>query len=209
MGFTLAAGAQAPDFDLPGHDGRNHSFKSVKGAKGTLVFFTCNHCPYVVGSEERMVSLFGKAKALGISMVGIHSNETKDHPTDDFDHVKRRMREMGFGWLSLRDESQLVARAYGAERTPHYFLFDADDRLVYSGRMDNSPRDASKAETHELEDAIADMLAGRPARLDRTDAIGCSVKWWDREKHWMPADACDLDYLYQRDPKSDRAQGQT
>jgi peroxiredoxin len=199
MAFTLATGAQAPDFDLPGHDGRNHAFKDVKGPKGTLVLFTCNHCPYVVGSEDRMKALFGKVKALGVSMVGIHSNETKDHPSDSFDEVKKRMEEKGFGWLGLHDESQLVARAYGAERTPHYFLFDAADRLVYSGRMDNSPRDASKAETHELEDAIEDMLAGRPARIARTDAIGCNVKWWDKEKHWMPADACDLDYLYQRD----------
>lgn len=198
MSFTLATGALAPDFDLPGHDGRNHDFQDVKGPKGTLVFFTCNHCPYVVGSEDRMVALFNALKPKGIAMVGIHSNETKDHPTDDFDHVKRRMAEKGFGWLSLRDESQLVARTYGAERTPHYFLFDAEGRLVYSGRMDNSPRDASKAQTHELGDAVEDMLAGRPARLDRTDSIGCNVKWWDKDKHWMPAEACDLDYLYQR-----------
>lgn len=200
MSFTLPAGAKAPDFDLPGHDGRNHGFKDVRGPNGTLVFFTCNHCPYVVGSEERMVALFDSIGPKGIAMVAIHSNETQDHPTDDFDHVKARMAEKGFGWLSLRDESQLVARAYGAERTPHYFLFGADDRLVYSGRMDNSPRDAAKAQTHELRDAVEDMLAGRPARLDRTDSIGCNVKWWDKEKHWMPAEACDLDYLYQRDP---------
>lgn len=200
MSFVLPAGAPAPDFRLPGHTGGIHAFADVKGARGTLIFFTCNHCPYVVGSEDRMAALFGRLQGLGISMVGIHSNETKDHPEDAFDQVQVRMREKGFGWLSLQDGSQLVARAYGAERTPHYFLFGADGRLVYSGRMDNSPRDAAKVQTRELEDAIEDMLAGRPARLDRTDAIGCNVKWWDKEKHWMPAEACDLDYLYQREP---------
>lgn len=202
MSFTLPTAAKAPDFDLPGHDGRNHGLKDVKGPKGTLIFFTCNHCPYVVGSEDRMVALLDALKPKSVAMVAIHSNETKDHPTDGFDHVKQRMVEKGFGWLSLRDESQLVARTYGAERTPHYFLFGADDRLVYSGRMDNSPRDASKAQTHELRDAVEDMLAGRPARLDRTDSIGCNVKWWDKDKHWMPAEACDLDYLHQRPGKT-------
>lgn len=198
MSFTLPAGAPAPDFDLPAHDGRNRTFATVKGPKGTLLFFTCNHCPYVVGSEDRMVALYGRLEARGISMTAIHSNETKDHPTDTFDQVKARMAEKGFPWVSLHDESQLVARAFGAERTPHYFLFGADGRLVYSGRMDNSPRDATKAETHELEDAVEDMLAGRPVRLARTEAIGCNVKWWDKEKHWMPGEACDLDYLYVR-----------
>lgn len=201
MSFTLTTGSQAPEFNLPGSDGKNHGFSGpdgVQGKQGTLIFFTCNHCPYVVGSEDRMVSLFSKCEALGINMVAIHSNETKDHQSDSFEEVLVRMREKGFRWLSLKDESQTVALAFGAERTPHYFLFGNDGKLVYSGRMDNSPRDASKAETHELEDAIGDMLAGRPAAIPRTDAVGCNIKWWDKEKHWMPKEACDLDYLYQR-----------
>jgi peroxiredoxin len=198
MSFTLPTGVQAPDFELPGHDGRTHRFADVKGPKGTLVFFTCNHCPYVVGSEDRMLALLDTLRRAGISMVAIHSNETHDHPEDSFDAVKQRMKDKGFGWLSLHDESQLVARAYGAERTPHYFLFDAEDKLFYSGRMDNSPRDASKVQTSELRDALEDLLEGRPARVPRTDAIGCNVKWWDKEKHWMPGEACDLDYLHTR-----------
>lgn len=201
MSFTLPIGSSAPDFDLPGHDGRNHAFfgaNGVQGRSGTLLFFTCNHCPYVVNSEDRQKALFDKCRDAGLAMVAIHSNETQDHPEDDFEKVKARMREKGFAWLSLRDESQLVARAYGAERTPHFFLFDQRGRLAYSGRMDNSPRDVNKAVTHELDDAIADMLAGRPLRVPRTEAIGCNIKWWDKDKHWMPGDACDLDYLYQR-----------
>jgi len=198
MSFVLPTGAHAPSFDLPGSDGRRHALGDVKGRNGTLVFFTCNHCPYVVGSEDRMKALFTRIQPMGISMVAVHSNETKDHPEDGWEAVLARMREKGFRWLSLRDEEQLVAKAFGAERTPHYFLFGKDDRLAYSGRQDNSPRDASKADTHELEDAIADLLAGRPVAVPRTDPIGCNIKWWDKEKHWMPGDACDLDYLYQR-----------
>ena len=198
--FTLPTGSSVPDFNLPGSDGASHDFASVRGKNGTLIFFTCNHCPYVVGSEARMKELFDEVAAKGVSMVAIHSNETKDHPADAFPLVRERMKEMGFGWLSLDDSEQFTARAFGAQRTPHYFLFDKDGVLVYSGRMDNSPRDASKAETNELRDAIADMLAGRPVRVPATDAIGCNVKWWDRDAHWMPGDACDLDYLYQKFP---------
>jgi peroxiredoxin len=201
--FTITPGTLAPDFSLPGSDGKHHAFfgeNSVQGKAGTLLFFTCNHCPYVVGSEARMKDLFAEVSAAGISMVAIHSNETEGHPGDAFPLVIERMKEMGFGWLSLDDAQQFTARAYGAQRTPHYFLFDKNGALFYSGRMDNSPRDASKAETSELREAIEDLLAGRPARLAQTDAIGCNVKWWDKERHWMPGDACDLDYLYQKFP---------
>ncbi len=199
--FTLPIGSSAPDFSLAGSDGKTHDFASVKGANGTLIFFTCNHCPYVVGSEERMKELFAETAPRGISMVAIHSNETDGHPQDAFPLVIERMKEMGFGWLSLDDGKQFTAKAYGATRTPHYFLFDKDGVLVYTGRMDNSPRDASKAETNELRDAIEDLLAGRAVRVPQTDAIGCNVKWWDQERHWMPADACDLDYLDGKFPK--------
>lgn len=205
MSFTLSTGSNAPDFDLPGSNHRRNQFydtRSVQGENGTLIFFTCNHCPYVVGSEDRMKALYERITPLGIAMVAIHSNETVEHPTDTFPLVMERMKEKGFRWLSLRDESQLVARAYGAQRTPHYFLFDRDAKLAYSGRMDNSPRDATKAETHELQDAIDDMLAGKPVRLAVTDAIGCNIKWWDKDAHWMPGDACDLDYLYQKFPQA-------
>lgn len=198
--FTLPIGSPAPDFNLAGSDGKTHDFASVKGEQGTLIFFTCNHCPYVVGSEARMKELFAEITPRGISMVAIHSNETDGHPQDAFPLVIERMKEMGFGWLSLDDGQQFTAKAYGATRTPHYFLFDKNGVLVYTGRMDNSPRDASRAETNELRDAIDDLLAGRTVRVPQTDAIGCNVKWWDKERHWMPADACDLDYLDQKFP---------
>lgn len=205
--FTLPTGSKAPEFNLPGSDGKNHTFSgenAVRGKNGTLIFFTCNHCPYVIGSEARMKELFTEVTGHGIAMVAIHSNETEGHPTDAFPLVLERMKEMGFEWLSLDDIQQFTARAYGAQRTPHYFLFDANGVLVYSGRMDNSPRDVTKVETHELRDAVEDLVAGRPVRLAQTDAIGCNVKWWDMDAHWMPGDACDLDYLYQKFPAASK-----
>ncbi len=204
MSFTLASGALAPDFELPGSDGKKHSFRggnSVQGKKGTLIFFTCNHCPYVIGSEARMKEMFDQITPLGISMTAVHSNETEGHTTDTFELALVRMKEMDFKWLSLDDEAQFTARAFGAQRTPHYFLFNADGLLIYSGRMDNSPRDVTKVETHELQDAIDDLLAGRPVRQAQTDPIGCNVKWWDMDAHWMPGNACDLDYLYTKFPQ--------
>jgi len=167
----------------------------------TLTLVTTNRGSRVEHlSEPRMKELFAEITPRGISMVAIHSNETDGHPQDAFPLVIERMKEMGFGWLSLDDGQQFTAKAYGATRTPHYFLFDKNVVLVYTGRMDNSPRDASRAETNELRDAIDDLLAGRTVRVPQTDAIGCNVKWWDKERHWMPADACDLDYLDQKFP---------
>jgi hypothetical protein len=201
MAFILPTGSQIPEFRLLGSDGLWHTFageNAVQGVKGTLIVFTCNHCPFVVGSEDRMKALYAKIAPLGIAMVGIHSNETEGHPSDAWPLVLERMQTLGLAWLSLCDDSQLVARAFGAERTPHYFLFDTQGKLVYDGRMDNSPRNASLAETHELEDAIDDLLATKAIRLAHTASIGCNVKWWGKERHWMPGDACDLDFLYTR-----------
>lgn len=195
MSFILPIGAKAVDFTLTANDDRVYAYSDLKGSRGTLIFFTCNHCPHVMGSEDRMQALNKKCESLGISMVAIHSNETVDHPEDHFDLVKTRMIEKGFTWIALDDNAQKVARQFGAERTPHYFLFDDKDNLVYRGRMDNSPRDINKAITHELEDAIQEMLAGSPVTLAETAAVGCNIKWWGKDKHWMPADACDLDYL--------------
>jgi peroxiredoxin len=192
MAFTLALGAKAPDFDLPATDGRNYSLASFKDAKVLVVLFTCNHCPYVIGSEERMIRFAADYAPRGVSMVAINSNETEGHPGDSFEHMKERVKERGFKFPYLRDDSQKIALAYGALRTPHYYVFDAQRKLRYTGRMDDNPRNPGKETTHELRDAVDAVLAGKEPAVALTNPIGCNVKWKGKERHWMPAEACDL-----------------
>jgi peroxiredoxin len=192
MAFTLQIGEPAPDFELPGVDGDTYSLGSFQDAKVLVVVFSCNHCPYVVGSEDRMKAFHADYADKGVALVAINANETDNHPTDTFDHMVTRATEKGFDFPYLRDESQDVARAYGALRTPHYFVFDADRRLRYTGRMDDNPREPGKQTTHELRDAVDALLAGKEPPTAVTNPIGCNVKWKGKEEHWMPPEACDL-----------------
>ena len=192
MAFTLQIGASAPDFNLPGVDGKNRSLADFDDAKLLIVVFSCNHCPYVVGSEDRMNRLCSDYAANGVAMIAINSNEAVNHPTDSFEHMVQQAKEKGFRFPYVRDESQDVALAYGALRTPHFFVFDADRRLRYTGRMDDNPREAGKQTKHELRDALDALMAGRTPPVSVTNPIGCNVKWKGRPEHWMPPEACDL-----------------
>ena len=192
MAFTLQLGQKAPDFKLPGTDGRDWTLRDVADAKVLIINFTCNHCPFVTGSQERVDALHAAYAPKGVAMIAINSNETVNHPDDSFDHMVDRAKKLELAYPYVRDESQDVARAYGALRTPHFYVFDAERKLRYTGRMDDNPRDASKASTHELRDALDDLLAGREVGTPLTNPIGCNVKWKDQDAHWMPAEACDL-----------------
>ena len=192
MSFTLPLGAAAPDFNLPGVDGKNGSLASFANAKLLVVMFTCNHCPYVVGSDDQVKKFFQDYAAKGVALVGINSNETKNHPDDSLEKMKERAKKLAFPWPYLRDESQQVALAYGALRTPHFYVFDAQRKLRYTGRMDDNPRTPGQEKTRELRDAIDAMLAGKKPPVELTNPIGCNVKWWGQDNHWMPAAACDL-----------------
>lgn len=192
MAFTLEIGQTAPDFNLPGVDGKSWSLASFKDAKLLVIVFSCNHCPYVVGSEDRMIALAKEYASRGVTMVAINSNETDDHPEDSFEHTVARAKEKQFPFPYLRDESQEVARLYGALRTPHFYVFDGLRKLRYTGRMDDNPKDARLARTHELRDALDDLLAGREVRVPVTNPIGCNVKWRGKPNHWLPPEACDL-----------------
>jgi peroxiredoxin len=192
MAFTLQLGQSAPDFNLPGTDGKNYSLADFKDAKLLVVVFSCNHCPYVVGSEERMMAFARDYAPRGVRMVAINSNETEGHPTDSFEHMQARAREKNYPFVYVRDDSQEVALKYGALRTPHYYVFDQDRKLRYTGRMDDNPRNPGKEMTHELRDAIDALLAGKQPAVSMTNPIGCNVKWKGKERHWMPEDACDL-----------------
>ncbi|HTZ50699.1 MAG TPA: thioredoxin family protein [Spirochaetia bacterium] len=192
MSFTLDIGARAPTFALPGTDGKTWRLDDFGKSPVLVVFFTCNHCPYVLGSDETTRKTVEKYAPRGVAFVGINSNSEQTHQEDDFPHMVERMNQNKFPWTYLRDQSQATARAYGALRTPHFFVFDRERRLVYCGRGVDNPKDTSKMTVNDLENALDDVLAARPLRVALTNPIGCNVKWLGKDAHWMPAEACDL-----------------
>ncbi|MGG6313867.1 thioredoxin family protein [Paenibacillus macerans] len=192
MSFTLEIGTKAPDFRLPATDGQTYALDSFASAPVLVVFFTCNHCPYVIGSDEITRQTAEKFKEQGVAFAGINSNSETTHPEDSFGHMIKRMEEQRFPWVYLRDKEQEAAKAYGALRTPHFFVFDADRKLVYTGRGVDSPRDTGKMTVNDLDRALAELTSGKPVSTPLTNPIGCNVKWEGQDAHWMPADACDL-----------------
>lgn len=192
MSFTLPLGSKAVDFSLPATNGRRYSLNDFADAKVLVIFFTCNHCPYVTGSDEVTRKTAVRFMPQGVQFVGINSNSPNTYPQDSFDNMVLRMKQQQFPWLYLYDATQDVARAYGALRTPHFFVFDSQRRLVYTGRGVDNPRDTSKMTVNNLEDAIDELLAGKPITTAVTNPIGCNVKWDGKDAHWMPPDACDL-----------------
>jgi peroxiredoxin len=192
MTFTLQIGQRAPDFSLPATDGRKYSLADFADARTLVVFFTCNHCPFVTGSDEVTRATAEKFMPKGARFVGINANSVRTHPTDGFDHMVARMNEKKFPWVYLRDESQDVARAYGALRTPHFYVFDQGRRLVYTGRGVDNPRQTDKMTVNDLDRALGEVVAGKPVSAPLTNPIGCNVKWDGQDAHWMPPEACDL-----------------
>jgi len=192
MAFTLEIGKQAPAFQLPATDGKEYSLESFNKSKYLVVFFTCNHCPYVIGSDEVTRKTAEKFAPKGVKFVGINSNSKHTYQEDDFEHMVARMEEYKFPWIYLYDESQEIALAYGALRTPHFYVFDEDRKLVYTGRAVDSPRDASGITVNDLDTVLDELTSGKKLSLTYTNPIGCNVKWEGKDKHWMPADACDL-----------------
>ncbi len=192
MPFTLELGAEAPDFIHPATDGKCYRLADFASAKTLVVFFTCNHCPYVVGSDEITRATALKFRDRGVAFVGINSNTILVNASDSFKHMIERMAEHRFPWTYLRDEAQTTAIAYGALRTPHFFVFDDERKLIYTGRGVNSPRDTSKMTVNDLEIALDEHVSGKQITKPLSNPIGCNVKWEGQDAHWMPGDACDL-----------------
>ncbi len=192
MAFTLEIGEGAPDFKLPATDGGEYSLADFTDAEVLVIFFTCNHCPFVTGSDGLTRATAEAFAPKGVRFVGINANSRNTYAEDDFEHMVARMKEHSFPWVYLHDESQDVARAYGALRTPHFFVFDGARKLVYTGRGVDSPRDASKVTVNDLERALEEVTAGKPVSVPQTNPIGCNVKWDGKDAHWMPPEACDL-----------------
>ncbi len=192
MAFTLDIGAAAPKFSLPATNGTTYALEDFGDAKLLVVFFTCNHCPYVIGSDESTRIIAERFAEQGVRFVAINSNSKHTYAEDDFDHMVARMEEYRFPWTYLYDESQEVAEAYGALVTPHFYVFDAGRKLVYTGRAIDNPRAWEASTTHELVDALEELLADKPVSEPVTNPIGCNVKWEGKDRHWMPPEACDL-----------------
>lgn len=192
MAFTLQLGEKAPHFELPATDGKTYRLADFDDAPVLVIFFTCNHCPYVKGSDEMTRQTALRFMPQGVRFVAINANSETTYPEDSFEHMVKRMEEHRFPWVYLRDKSQQVALAYGALRTPHFYVFDRERRLIYTGRGVDNPREAERSTVNDLANALEDHLAGRPVRTPLTNPIGCNVKWEGQESHWMPPEACDL-----------------
>lgn len=192
MAFTLQIGEKAPDFKLPATDGKTYQLSDFSENEVLVIFFTCNHCPYVTGSDEVTRQTVEQFTAKGVKFVGVNSNSANTYAEDSFEHMVERMEEYKFPWSYLYDESQEVAQLYGALRTPHFYVFDINRKLIYTGRAVDNPRDTSRITVNNLEDALNQYLAGQSIDPPVTNPIGCNVKWDGKEAQWMPVEACDL-----------------
>lgn len=192
MAFTLQPGQKAIDFKLPATDGKEYSLSDFDRFKYLVIFFTCNHCPYVLGSDEITRQTAEKFSKRGVGFAGINSNSENTYPEDSFPNMVERMKKNKFPWVYLYDQPQEVAKAYGALRTPHFYVFDENRILVYTGRGVDNPRDASKMTVNNLDLALGELTTGKPISVPVTNPIGCNIKWDGRDAHWMPPDACDL-----------------
>jgi peroxiredoxin len=186
MGWTLDLGAKAPDFTLKGVDGKMHSLSDYADKKAVAVIVSCNHCPTVVQYEDRMVAIQKDYAGKGVQLIAINPNETDGHPTDSFDHMVQRAKAKGFNFPYLRDETQEIAKALGAVRTPEVFLFGPDRTLVFHGRIDDNADDPKRVKRHDLRVALDEVLAGKEVSVPDTPPVGCTVKWWGKDPHWMP-----------------------
>jgi peroxiredoxin len=175
----LKTGDSAPGFSLLGIDGKTHSLADYKGAKALLIVFMCNHCPYVQAKFERMNELWAKYSRQGLRMVGISSNDAVNYPDDSLENMKKVANEQGFGFDYLYDETQEVAKKYGAVCTPDPFLFDSDFKLAYHGRFDDALSPGKVPKAFDMETALDAVLAGRKPPHDFLFSQGCSIKWKD------------------------------
>jgi peroxiredoxin len=173
--MTIALATEAPPFDLPGVDGRQHALDDYADKPALAVVWSCNHCPYVQAWEGRMIALQQEFGDRGFELVAISSNDADAYPEDSFEAMTARSEEQGFNFDYLYDEDQSVLNAYGAERTPEVFLFDPDRRLVYHGAIDDSREEEGVTQEY-LRDAIEAALAGDELAVSDTPPVGCTVK---------------------------------
>ena len=162
---SIPFGAPAPDFALPGIDGKTYTLSGFKGKKALVIIFMCNHCPYVQAVWDKLIALQKEFKTLGVQFVGINANDAETYPEDSFEKMKEYAVEKGQNFPYLRDETQEVAKAYGAVCTPDIFVYDSEQKLAYHGRVD------------ELGNALKTLVNGEKPSQDQKPSMGCSIKW--------------------------------
>jgi peroxiredoxin len=175
--MAIAIGERAPDFELPGTDGASHALSANGPASATVVYWTCNHCPYALAWHDRMLDVARDYADRGVRFLAINSNDAERYPADSFEAMVERVEEEG-EWPHpyLHDESQEVARAWGAEKTPHVFVLDPELKLRYHGAPDADYEDASHGAAW-LREALDAVLEGRDPEREPTPAVGCTIKW--------------------------------
>lgn len=175
--FKLQAGDAAPPFSLPGVDGKTWSLSDFKESPFLVVTFWCNHCPYVQAWEGRTIALQKEFASRGVRFVLINANDDREYPDDRLERMVARAKEKGYPFPYLRDDSQQVARAYGALVTPHPMLFGSDRRLLFQGRIDDNHAEPQRVKHTYLRDALTAATADRPISVTELPVLGCSVKW--------------------------------
>lgn len=171
-------GWKAVNFSLPATDGKTYTLDDIRGPKGTLIMFICNHCPYVKAVIDRLVRDAKELQAMGIGVAAISANDAEAYPEDSFENMKRVAEEHGFTFPYLYDESQEVARAYGAACTPDFFGFNAQDELQYRGRLDSAGRAPAGPDTRrELVEAMKMIAETGKGPAEQVPSMGCSIKW--------------------------------
>ncbi len=176
----IQLGSTAPEFSLPGVDGRTYRLSDFQGAKALVIAFICNHCPYVIATQGRMNRLASEFAEQGVKWLGINANDAQKYPDDSFEQMKARALEQGFVFPYLRDETQEVARAYGAACTPEFYVYTPREGrwvLEYQGRLDDHWKDESAVTRQELREALECIVSGKLPSPDQKPAIGCSIKW--------------------------------
>ncbi|MCU7921626.1 MAG: thioredoxin family protein [Candidatus Thiodiazotropha sp. (ex Dulcina madagascariensis)] len=177
-------GVDAPDFTLPGVDGREWSLRQCAGEKGLLVMFICNHCPYVKAVLDRIVRDAAQLAALGVNSVAILSNDPAEYPEDSFDNMRRVAERERFPFPYLYDESQAVAKRYGAVCTPDFFGYNAELELQYRGRLDESRKEAAPPDVHrDLFEAMKQVAETGNGPREQIPGMGCSIKWREAPTH--------------------------
>ncbi|NUO19665.1 thioredoxin family protein [bacterium] len=175
---AIGIGTEAPAFELKNVDGQLVSLAAASGEVGTLVVFTCNHCPFAVAYEDRLIALANEFQPKGISFVAISPNDPKIKPEDGFEAMQKRAQEKNLPYPYLLNEDGTIAKAYGAARTPEAFLLDKDGKVVYTGRIDDNT-EVKEVKSHDLRNAMTKLVEGKASEIEpkTTAAFGCTIKF--------------------------------